>query len=116
MPQIKPIVLKNNQKLLIEVSEIDTSSLTFKQNISDLPDGAEPIGVIDDVLDSMELLREQISSVALAVKDGFKENIPDEFSVEVGVGFAGEGAIPFIVSAKSNASIKIKATWKKGDK
>jgi len=114
MQKIKTINLKNHKQLLVEVLEIEIpSNFKINNNTSHLPDGAEDIGVIDDVLDSMESLREQVASIALSIKDGFKENTPDEFSVEVGIGFAGKGAIPFIVSAKSNANLKIKATWKK---
>jgi hypothetical protein len=82
---------------------------------SDLPEGAEPIGVVDDIKMSMELLKDDLKTIAATVKDSFKENQPDEFSVEVNFGFAGKGAIPFIVSAKSNASIKVKATWNRAD-
>jgi len=116
MSQIKSISLQNNQKLLIEVIDTELPVESLPTNtISDLPEGAEPVGVIDDVLDSMEILREQVSNIASSIKEAFNENMPNEFSVEMGIGFAGEGAIPFIASAKSNANLKIKATWKKGD-
>ena len=119
--KIDVIELENGQKMLVEVLDIELSdnakniiNSNKKSIVSDLPEGAEPIGVIDDIKMSMELLKDDLKTIASTVKDSFKENQPDEFSVEVNFGFAGKGAIPFIVSAKSNASIKVKATWKKG--
>jgi len=111
MAKLNLIELENNQKILVEVLDIELP--TLNKTISDLPDGAEVVGVMDDMRDSMTELKESIANIATSIRDGFSKNRPDEFSVEIGFGFAGKGAIPFIVSAESNASIKIKATWKK---
>jgi hypothetical protein len=113
------IKLENGQTLLVEVLDIELPKdikdrLRKESGLSDLPEGAKPVGVIDDMKMSIDLLKDDLKNITNSVKDAFKENRPDEFSVEVNFGFAGEGAIPFIVSAKSNASIKVKATWKKG--
>jgi hypothetical protein len=120
--KIDVIELDNGHKMLVEVLDIEFSNEakniinhSSKSIVSDLPEGAEPIGVIDDIKMSMELLKDDLKTIASTVKDSFNENQPDEFSVEVNFGFAGKGAIPFIVSAKSNASIKVKATWKRAD-
>jgi len=118
--KIDVIELENGQKMFVEVLDIELSDdakniINTHNNslVSDLPEGAEPIGIMDDIKISMELLQDDLKSITATVKDSFKENQPDEFSMEVNFGFAGKGAIPFIASAESNASIKIKATWKK---
>lgn len=118
--QMNTIKLETGQNMLVEVVEINLpkevqKQLNPKPKISDLPEGADPIGVVDDIKASMDLLKENLKSIATTVESAFIENRPDEFSLEVNFGFAGEGAIPFIASAKSNAGIKVKATWKKGD-
>ena len=116
--KIDAIKLENGQNMLVEVLDIelpnDIKNQLKKSTMSDLPEGAEPIGVIDDVKMSMELLKDDLKSIASSVKEAFKENQPDEFSIEVNFGFAGKGAIPFIVSGETKGSIKVKATWKKG--
>ena len=119
--KIDVIELENGKKMLVEVLDIELSAdakniINNNQNsiVSDMPEGAEPIGIIDNVKVSMEFLKDDLKSITTIVKDSFKESQPDEFSVEVNFGFVGKGAIPFIVSAQSNASIKVKATWKKG--
>jgi len=117
--KMNTIKLETGQNMLVEVVEINLpkevqSKLNPRATISDLPEGADPIGVVDDIKASMDLLKDNLKSIATTVQDAFRENQPDEFSVEVNFGFAGEGAIPFIASAKSNAGIKVKATWKRG--
>lgn len=109
----------NGQDMLVEVLDIELSDdiknkFIKKSTISDLSDDIEEIGFTDDIKISMELLKDDLKNITKTVEDSFKENQPDEFSVEVNFGFAGEFAIPYITSAKSNGGIKIKATWKKG--
>jgi len=116
--KLNTIELDNGHKMIVEV--VDTNlpehikqMLNSEQTSSDLPKGAEAIGIIDDVKNSMSLLKEDLKGITNSVKNAFDESKPDEFSIEVSIGFTGEGAIPFIASAKSNAGIKVKATWKK---
>jgi len=113
------IKLENGQDILVEVVDIELpnnikNKFSKKSTLSDLADDIEEIGFADDIKVSMELLKDDLKNIANTVKDSFKENQPDEFSVEVNFGFAGEFAIPYITSAKSNGGIKVKATWKKG--
>ena len=117
--KIDIIELDNGQTMLVEVLDIKLSDdvsqrLNNKSIVSDLPEGAEVIGVMDDMKMGMELLKNDLKSIATSVQDAFNENRPDEFSVEVNFGFVGKGAIPLIVSGETKGSIKIKATWKKG--
>ncbi len=112
------IDLDNGKSMLVEVQDIELPEdikerFAKKSTLSDLPDGAEAVGVLEDVKISMALLKDDLKGIADSIKDVLKDGGADEFSVELSVGFAGKGAIPFIVSAESNAGIKITATWKK---
>ena len=117
--QVNTIKLENGQSMLVEVVDVKVpNDIKQKNQIStniQVPVGAHHIGSVDkEIKASMTLLKDNLKSIANTVQDSFKENQPDEFSVEVNFGFAGEGAIPFIASAQANAGIKVKATWKKG--
>jgi len=122
--KIKKIELENGHSLFVEVLEVEFSDDiedNFKKKksiISDLPEDADPINAIDDMKNNikmgMELLKDDLRNIVESVQDALIENQPDKFSVEVSFGFAGEGAIPFIASAKADGGIKVKATWKKG--
>lgn len=119
--QLNTIKLENGQEMLVEVVDVNlpkelTPQTTNQPRAKDLPKNARPVGAFkDSIKASMSLLENNLKSVSQTVSNSFKENQPDEFTVEVNFGFAGEGAIPFIASAQSNAGIKIKATWKKSN-
>ena len=118
--KIDVIKLDNGQSVLVEVLDMELPSdiknkMNLESNFSDLPEGAEPIGIMDDMKMGMELLKNDLKNIATTVKDAFAENQPDEFSVEMNFGFVGKGSvIPLLVSTEAKGGIKIKATWKKG--
>jgi len=113
--QVNTIKLENGQNMLVEVVDVTLpTNMQQENNDTQMPVGAHPVGVGKELKASISLLKENLKSIANTVYDSFEENQPDEFSVEVNFGFAGEGAIPFIASAEANAGIKVKATWKKG--
>jgi len=120
--KIEAIALDNNNNIFVEVVDINISDevrekmkkqFSKPSQMDGLADDAEEVGLFDDVKMSMDLIKYDLSNIAKTVKESFKENQPNEFSVEVNFSFAGELAIPYITSAKSNAGIKVKAIWKK---
>jgi len=119
--QVNTIKLENGQNILVEVvdvvipKEIQEKKKSSSSNNIPLPRGANHISMDSEkVKASISLLKDSLKSIANTVEEAFKENKPDEFSLEMNFGFAGKGAVPFIASAESNAGIKVKATWKKG--
>jgi len=115
------IKLENGQSMLVEVLDVelpDDIKNRLNSNeltLSDLPEGSEPIGMMDDMKMGMELLKDDLKSVVTSVYNAFENNKPDEFSVELNFGFAGKGSVvPFLLSGESKGGIKVKATWKKG--
>ncbi|HEY0329883.1 MAG TPA: CU044_2847 family protein [Rhodopseudomonas sp.] len=82
--------------------------------IEDLPEGAVPTGVADDVEDAIGRLNKTIRSVVNVGRDALLEHGPDEWKVEFEIGFAGKTSpIPVLVSSEAKAVLKITATWKK---
>lgn len=122
---IKSIKLETGETIYVEVEEINDATLdTTRLNQSDskaptdLPSGAEYTSTsIDDVIIGGKLLRETISGTAKTVLSGFQELQPDEWSVEINIAMKGKATIiPVLVSGEGKGSIKITATWKKGNK
>ena len=69
---------------------------------------------IDQFLGGMAGVKRMIRQVCGEIIEAFSDNRPDEFEVELKFGFGGEvRPIPFLASAKSDAAISVKATWKK---
>lgn len=81
---------------------------------ADLPPGAEPTGLFDDAIIGGRLLQETIANTAQSVYDSLQEMQPDEWSVELNIGFKGKATIiPILVSGEGNGSLKVTAKWKK---
>lgn len=79
-----------------------------------LPEGAEPTGAKEFVIDTMDSLRASISAMAATAATAFAESAPAEWSVEFNIGFKGKASpIPVILSGEGSASVKVVAKWKK---
>jgi len=115
--KINSIELENGHIMLVEVLDIELPSeivdkTNLEQSKSNFPKDATEISMPNIKL-SMQLFQEDLKSIVSTIEKSFQENKPDEFSVEMNFGFSAKGGVPLLVSAKSNATIKIKATWKK---
>lgn len=115
--QIQELLLEDGEKIFVavEVLEDIDASLNLKE-IKDLPPGAEPTGIIDDSLITAYLLKAYIKGMAKSTKEALKDMSPDEFSIELSIGFVGKAnPIPVIAGADIQGGIKVTATWKKED-
>ncbi len=113
--QIQEIQMSDGEKIFVavEVSDDIAVPIAFKE-IKDLPPGAEPTGVVNDAIMSMYLFKACIKSMAKSARDALKDVNPDEFSVEMNIGFIGKtNPIPFIAGADLQGGVKVTATWKK---
>jgi hypothetical protein len=77
-------------------------------------EGSEPVSALPSPLETYKALQELMSGLSGLVKRQIDELSPDECSVEAKIGFAGKvNPIPFLVGAKSDATLSLKLTWKK---
>lgn len=113
---IKPMQLADGSTIYIEV-ENNTQAVELapspKQAMPDLPPGAEPTGLLDDMIIGGKLLQETISSTVENVHASLQQAKPDEWSVELNIGFEStdKGIVSYL--GKGNGSLKVTATWKK---
>ncbi|MCI5217834.1 MAG: hypothetical protein D3914_01240 [Candidatus Electrothrix sp. LOE2] len=112
---IQSIALKEGGQLLIEVEDIELpGTVTGNESIPNLPPGAEEIGFNDKVRDITDLLRQNLSGIFETVAESVKTKHPDEWGVEVNIGFKGKtNPVPVILSGEANAAIKVHAKWTK---
>lgn len=113
---IKPMQLTDGSTIYIEVEgNTDTVELVPSPNQSspDLPPGAEPTGLLDDMIIGGKLLQETISNTVENVHKSLQKTKPDEWSVELNIGFEStdKGIVSYL--GKGNGSLKVTATWKK---
>ncbi|MCI5179519.1 MAG: hypothetical protein D3911_09430 [Candidatus Electrothrix sp. AW3_4] len=112
---IQSIELKEGAQLLIEVEEVELpKTRKGSDSIPNLPPGTEEIGFNDKVQDIKELLRQNLSGIFETVAESVKAKQPDEWGVEVNIGFKGKSnPVPVILSGEANAAIKVHAKWVK---
>ncbi|GAB6044327.1 CU044_2847 family protein [Endothiovibrio diazotrophicus] len=117
MNVIKEIALNDGAVIYIEMEEVAENKLpkvSIQQGAKDLPPGAELTSAADIVIDTMETLKGTLGSVFSTINDSVNENVPDEWGVELNIGFKGKvNPIPVIVGAESNVALKVCAKWKK---
>jgi hypothetical protein len=77
------------------------------------PGMVERGAVVDRVRDVGADLRNLLAAVTRPVRQAFDENPPDEWSVELSIGFKGELGVPCLTKGEANAAVKITAKWKK---
>lgn len=113
--EIRELDLGNGKRVFVEVDvEKDIEFSRRESTGNDLPTGAEPTGLREDALESMKMLKENISNLSESVYDSLQHLTPSEWSVEMTMGFKGKTTpIPFIASGEINGGIKVKVTWKK---
>lgn len=118
MSQVKSITLKNGRSLFVEMEDADIpimqSRVPTGGQDSDLLPGAEAVSFKEDVIDAFEVLRDSIASLADNVHESLKAHQPDEWSLELNIGFKGKvSPIPVILSGETSGGIKVTAKWKK---
>ena len=119
MSKLGVIELNDGKKLFVEMEPLSDDEITAKlpsqgKRPSDLPAGAEPTGVLEDMGDALAQMRDNIEILANRVQEALAESKPSEWSVEINIGFKGKTSpIPFIVEGSADAALKVTATWKK---
>ncbi len=121
MPKINAIQIADNQYIYVEVDEnVDDTSLPKSTSPASTdwqptgPENASSCGPVDDAIDALQTLQNNIGTLANTVYDSFKSHQPDEWTLELNVGFKGKTSpIPVILSGEASGAIKVTAKWKK---
>ncbi|MCP4352517.1 MAG: hypothetical protein GY795_44225 [Desulfobacterales bacterium] len=116
MSQIKEIELSDGTSIFVEAEEVSLPESTKGKPAKDLPPGAEQTGATEKIIDTMKVLKNTIRTAADTVHDGIRECKPDEWTLELNIGFKGKTSpIPVILSGESQVAMKVTAKWKKAE-
>ncbi len=115
--KISPVEI-NGKTIWIEVEDIDiTQPITSSQNTRPgdlLDDDAAPVGPITDyVKGKVASIADTLEAIVGSIDKGIGKISPDEWSIEVTIGFAGEHNVPFLAKSSVNGGVKVNAKWKK---
>jgi Trypsin-co-occurring domain 1 len=116
MTEVKRIELKDGRAIFVEMvhADIPAASGASDWKPSDLPDGSQAVGFKDGFNDSFEALRSNIGILAETVHESLKAHQPEEWSLELNIGFKGTTSpIPVILSGEASGGIKVTVKWKR---
>jgi len=118
MKKVSAIATGDGRRIYVEVDEADIADALAAGSgpPADLPEGAEPTGARERVIDAIAALRENIRTMAETVHESLAEHPPAEWSLELSIGFKGKASpVPVILSGETQGSIKVIAKWKRND-
>lgn len=114
MNSIKEIILHDGSSVYVEMESVEEMPESRHVIRGNLPPGAEEVTAAGRIVDAMQVLQNSLQTVFNAVHDSVKNNAPDEWGVEVNIGFKGKlNPIPVIVGSESSIAIKVHAKWTK---
>lgn len=65
------------------------------------------------LVDSASRLRATVGAVVAPVAQALASVGPEEWAVELSLGFKGGAGVPFLVNGEANGSVKVSAKWKR---
>lgn len=100
--RIEPLEF-NGETIYIEVVEAGL----------DASNGYEDTSAADKLAKAGEQVRITISALATTVHAALDAVKPDEWAIEINLGFKGKAGIPFLSEGEANGAIKVTAKWKR---
>lgn len=102
--------------IYVEVEEIENIEALESTGRGRLPKDAEPVSRTTEKLkDAAATIEGLIKSAAIAVDKSMRACEPDEWSLEISIGFRGNAGVtmPVLVGGETSGSLKVTARWKK---
>ncbi len=114
MRKVTAIPLSDGRRLYVQMEPVEVSlpPVGAAAAIGDLPEGAEPVSAWDQTVDALQAMRDNIAVVAETVRASLAEHPPEEWTLELHLGFKGKARpIPVILEGEAQGAIKITARW-----
>lgn len=99
-----------DETIYIEVSDVEQLGNTDAEQSSGR---FEDINALDTVKEAGSQVHETIKVLSKTVQSALADAQPDEWSIEINLGFKGKTGIPFIAEGEANGTVKVIAKWKK---
>jgi hypothetical protein len=92
----------NGETIYVEVAEVEQTG-----------GGYEEVSATEEIINAGEKVRHTISALAATVQEALSKVSPNEWTMEVAIGFKGKAGIPFITEGEANGAVKVTAKWKR---
>jgi len=100
------IIMIDGQQVLVEVEPNEAGDAPT----APAGDGMQNTSVLEDTGLQMQ---NTVQAVLAPVSRALSQAQPEEWSVELTLGFKGSAGIPFLTSGEANGSLKVTAKWKR---
>jgi hypothetical protein len=112
--KIEPFELQG-KIIYIEVTEaeVEPGLVLPPASEPELPSHMEHTSARDKLVSAGDAMRDTIAALAETVHQGIAHLAPDEWKMEVTLGFKGKTGIPYVAEGEANGAVKISATWKR---
>ena len=92
--------------------EIDGEDVPARRGLVER--GAAERGVVaDKVRDIGQDMRNLLGSILRPIREGLDATQPEQWSIELSLGFKGEAGVPCLTKGEASGSVKVNATWKR---
>ena len=105
--KIQPLKF-GEQTIYIEVSDVNEFGKADAEK-----DRFEQVNAIDEIKESGSQVHGTIKALSETVQSALADAQPNEWSLEINLGFKGKSGIPFIAEGEANGSVKVTAKWNK---
>ena len=99
------LVRFNGTEFNVEVDDLETQ-IVHPTESGDLSGrGLTATGVLDRVADAGTELQQMLAAVTSSISQAMEKSKPNEWSVELSVGFKGAAGVPCLTNGEANASV-----------
>ena len=92
------------ETIYIEVSDVN-------QERKPQGDEFEKVSAIDKVTDAGEQVHSTLKALSGTVLSALSDSKPNEWSMEINLGFKGKAGIPFVTEGEATGAVKVTAKW-----
>lgn len=100
-----------DQTVYVEVSEVEQQG-----GPPDDENRFEDVNALDQVKEAGSKVHGTIKALSETVQSALDSAQPEEWSLEINLGFKGKAGIPFITEGEANGAVKVIAKWKQASR
>src|SRR4051794_10626019 len=117
MKKVVPLKTSEDNVLYVEIDQdsdvVPLAPGTRRDDLKDLPPGAEPTSAVSTALEAMTSLQTGLRDIVKNIKDAIEDSGPTAWKVEISIGFKGKTSpIPVILSSEADAALRLSIEWK----
>ena len=96
-----------------EIIYIEVSDVEQQGESQQIQSRWQQVNALDQVREAGTQVHATVKALCATVQSALKDTQPDEWTLELNLGFKGQAGIPFVTQGEANGAVKVTAIWKK---